>query len=194
MKRLAILGLALSLTYMAVAQKSMDKNMNMDKPKTAEDVDVPHYLGKWYEIARFDNRFEKDLVGVTATYSQTKSPSKIKVHNEGYKYALNGKHKSSTGHAKVVGEGKLKVTFFWPFYAPYWILDVDKVNYSYSLVGTPDRQYLWILSRLPKLDSKIYDSLVATAKAQGYDVSKLMKIEQPDEATVKPPVKKKGKR
>lgn len=188
MIRIALLGFVLSLTQIMSAQNTMTE------PKTVEDVDLPHYLGKWYEIARFENRFEKDLVGVTATYSKTNKLSKIKVHNEGYVKTLDGKHKSARGHAKVAGEGKLKVTFFWPFYAPYWILDVDKTNYTYALVGTPDRNYLWILSRLPKLDKTIYDGLVAKAKAEGYDVSKLMMVEQPEGGVVKPPVKKKGKK
>ena len=185
MKRIALIGL---LTFLTLVNFSQTK---MPKPKTVEDVNYTNYVGKWYEIARLDNRFEKDLVGVTATYTATKKPSKIKVLNEGYKYNLNGKHKQSKGCAKVKGEGKLKVSFFWPFSAPYWILDVDKTNYAYALVGTPDFKYLWVLSRLPKLDKTIYDGLIAKAKGMGYPTEKLLMVEQPDEMMVKPPVKSK---
>jgi apolipoprotein D and lipocalin family protein len=185
MKRIALVGLLTLLTHINFAQTKMPK------PPTVEDVNYANYVGKWYEIARFDNRFEKGLVGVTATYTATNKPSKIKVLNEGYMNTLNGKHKQSKGYAKVKGEGKLKVTFFWPFAGDYWILDVDKTNYAYALVGTPDFKYLWVLSRLPKLDKTIYDGLIAKAKGLGYPTEQLLMVGQPDEMMVKPPVKSK---
>jgi lipocalin len=143
--------------------------------------DLQKYLGTWYEIARFDNSFERGLQGVTANYTLS-NDGKIKVLNQGYKNNLNGKLKYASGKAILTSletPRKLKVSFFLNFYAPYNIMELDE-NYQYALICSNSSKYLWILSRTPQLDSAIYNNLVEKAKARGYDTGKLIKILQPN--------------
>ena len=121
-------------------------------------VDLEKYLGKWYEIAHLPFRFENDCTDITATYSLSKDGN-VSVLNECLK---DGKLKRAKGKAKVVDKisgAKLKVTFFWPFYGDYWIIDLGK-DYNYAVVGTPNRKYLWILSRTPHMDDKLFSQLI----------------------------------
>jgi apolipoprotein D and lipocalin family protein len=152
----------------------------MKDPVTVSNVDIGRYLGKWYEIARFPHRFEKDLVGVTANYVK-RGDGKIDVINAGYDKTLEGEYKQARGKAKIPDKNdasKLKVSFFLFFYADYYILELDTVNYQYSLVGSKSDKYLWILSRTPMMTDGNYTMLVEKAKDRGYDVSKLIKVEQ----------------
>lgn len=147
--------------------------------KTVEHVDIKRYMGVWYEIARFPHRFEKDLVGVTATYT-LKENGKISVLNQGYKNTFEGKHKTANGRGRIPDAnvpGRLQVTFFLCFWADYLILELDP-EYQYVLVGSSTPDYLWILSRTPQMDESIYMMLVEKAKSLGYDVSKLEKVPQ----------------
>jgi len=152
----------------------------LEKMDVVKNVNLERYMGTWYEIARFPHRFEKNLVGVTATYS-LKPNGKVDVVNKGYKNALDGKPKKANAFAKVPDpavKGRLKVFFFWPFGADYLILELDKENYQYALVGSSSENYLWILSRTPQMDPKTYDMLVSKAAQRGYDVSKLEMVPQ----------------
>lgn len=144
------------------------------------DFELEKYLGTWYEIARFDHSFERGLEGTTANYS-LRSDGKIRVLNQGYKGSLSGKLKKAEGKAKLASPEtprNLKVSFFWNFYAPYNILELDS-NYQYVLIGSNSDKYLWILSRTPQLDKAILDQLLEKAKARGYDTSKLIMVQQP---------------
>jgi apolipoprotein D and lipocalin family protein len=135
--------------------------------------DLNRYLGKWYEIARLPNSFEKDLVSVTATYS-LRGDGKVKVVNEGYKKSKSGKHKVATGKAKFAtspDQGYLRVSFFWIFYGDYMIVELDP-EYKYALVAS-SRKYLWILSREPKMDNEVLDKLVKKAQELGFNTTKL---------------------
>jgi apolipoprotein D and lipocalin family protein len=141
-------------------------------------VDLSRYLGRWYEIARYPARFEKDCASdVTATYSLLPS-GKIEVLNECRK--ADGQTKRSKGTARVVDENtnaKLKVTFFWPFSGNYWIIDLAP-DYSYAVVGEPDRKYLWILSRSSQLTESVYGQILTRVRALGYDPSGLTTTRQ----------------
>ena len=142
--------------------------------KTVNPVDLERYVGTWYEIARFPHSFEKNLVGVTATYS-LKNNGNIEVINQGYKNSLDGKLKRAKAFAKVPNPnepGKLKVYFFWPFGGEYLILDLDE-DYQWALVGSTSPNYLWILSRTPQIDRNLYQSIVDKAMELGYNVEKL---------------------
>ncbi len=153
---------------------------HIDKMDIVQDVDLKRYAGTWYEIARFPHRFEKDLVGVTATYNLLDN-GRIEVINQGYKYRLDGELKKAVGKAKVPDPalaGHLKVSFFWFFYADYFILELDQENYQYVLIGSSSDKYLWILSRTPEMDEAIYDMLVSRAKELNYDISKLELVPQ----------------
>jgi len=142
---------------------------------------VPHvqlekYLGKWYEIAHLPAKFQEGCNETTATYTLSKDGS-ISVLNQATK---NGKMKQAKGKAKVVDKNsnaKLKVTFFWPFYGDYWIIKLGN-DYDYSVVGTPNRKYLWILSRTPQMDNKLYSQLIEYVNSKGFDVNKLIKTLQ----------------
>jgi len=153
----------------------------MTDRSTVSGVDLNKYLGKWYEIARFDHSFERGLVGTTATYSLLPD-GKIRVVNEGFKYSLNGKHKVAQGKAKIPDPSdlsKLKVSFFLNFYADYLIMELDQVNYQYAMIGSSSDKYLWILSRTPSLPDELYDMLVQKAKKRGYNTEALIKVVQP---------------
>ncbi len=151
----------------------------MDK-STIKELDLEKYLGTWYEIARYDHRFERGLQGVTATYS-LREDGKIKVLNKGYKESLDGKLDVAEGKAKLTDEtGKLKVSFFWIFYADYYILELDK-DYQWALVGSKSDNYLWILSRTPKLSQEVKKHIINKVEERGYDTSKLIWVEQKSE-------------
>lgn len=135
-------------------------------------VDLGKYLGKWYEIAHLPAKFQQNCDETTATYTLLDNGS-ISVINECKK---DEKIKVAKGKAKVVDKmtnAKLKVTFFWPFYGDYWIISLGE-TYDYAVVGTPDRKYLWILSRTPKMDNNLFSQLIEIAKSKGFDVSKLI--------------------
>ena len=143
--------------------------------KTVPTVDLNRYIGKWYEIARYPNRFEKECASdVTAQYTLREN-GKIEVVNSCRR--SDGTMKSSKGSAKVADKqtnAKLKVTFFWPFYGNYWIIDLDP-EYRYAVVSEPGRDYLWILSRTPKLEPVVYDALTAKLRQNGFDPGRLIK-------------------
>ena len=136
-------------------------------------VELEKYLGKWYEIAHLPARFQEGCTDTSATYTLSEDGS-ISVFNECIR---NGKMKRAKGKAKVVDRhsgAKLKVTFFWPFYGDYWIIDLGK-DYDYAVVGTPNRKYLWILSRTPQMDDKLFSQLVESVKSKGFDLNNLIK-------------------
>ncbi|HZI85355.1 MAG TPA: lipocalin family protein [Pyrinomonadaceae bacterium] len=170
------LAILLSLLLMSWSG-NMDKER---KPLTVvPSVDLGKYVGKWYEIARLPNRFENKCVSsVTATYA-LRPDGQIDVLNECKK--ASGKLKKAKGKAKVVDKksnAKLKVTFFWPFYGDYWILELG-ANYEYAVVGEESRKYLWILSRTPQIDETFYQELLARMANQGFDTSRIIKTPQP---------------
>ena len=143
-------------------------------------MDYQKYLGKWYEIARLPNSFEKDMCCVTAEYS-LKNEKRIRVLNSGYKKCKDGKYKTATGTARVpnaLKPGELQVSFFRPFWGDYYIIYVDEYSYQYALVGSPSREYLWILSRTPVMEEDIYNNLVQQAEKKGFETSKLIKVRQ----------------
>lgn len=145
---------------------------------TVKELDINKYAGKWYEIARLPNRFEKGLKCVSATYI-LKENNKIEVVNKGYSENKN-KFKDIKGTAWTPDSnfpGRLKVRFFWPFAGDYYIIALDD-NYSYALVGDPSRKFLWILSKTKKLDDKTYDELLGTAKTNGFRVERMTKTNQ----------------
>ena len=140
--------------------------------------DQEKYLGSWYEIARFDYRFEKNLNNVTATYS-VKENGKIKVDNKGYNYKKE-KWEESIGKAKPVSdpkEGRLKVSFFGPFYSGYNVIAIDK-DYSYALVAGRNTNYLWFLSRQKTMPEDVKAEYIKVAKSIGYNTDKLVWVKQ----------------
>jgi apolipoprotein D and lipocalin family protein len=149
--------------------------------EAVKDFEKERYLGKWYEIARIDFKFEKDLNNTTAEYSQMED-GKIKVLNGGFNYKKN-KWQAATGKAKFVGSNEiamLKVSFFGPFYAGYNVIKLDK-DYQYALVSGKNFDYLWILSRTPVMPETIKDEYVKFAQSAGFDTSRLIWVVQKKE-------------
>lgn len=146
---------------------------------TVKELDLNRYMGTWYEIARFPHSFEKDLVGVTATYS-LRDDGKISVVNEGYKYTLDGEQSKAVGKAKIPDKtepGKLKVSFFWFFYGDYYVLELDP-DYQYVMLGSSSDKYFWILSRTPQMAPDVYEMLLEKARKRGYNLERLYKVPQ----------------
>ena len=139
--------------------------------------DKDRYLGTWYEIARFDFKFEKDLNNTTATYSLNPDGT-IKVVNRGYNY-VKGEWKQAIGKGKFVAEptvARLKVSFFGPFYGGYNVVALDD-EYQYALISGSSLEYLWILARTKTMPDSIKNSYVAIAEEIGFDTSQLIWVE-----------------
>ena len=147
--------------------------------------DGDRYLGKWYEIARLDHSFERDLSNVSAEYTKQDS-GYITVVNRGYSEKA-GEWKQVEGKARFIEEetvGSLKVSFFGPFYGGYHVIALDKENYWFALVTGPNRSYLWILARTPKMDEELYSDLVGRASELGFDTTALIKVKHDRTANI----------
>jgi apolipoprotein D and lipocalin family protein len=148
-------------------------------PRTVERVDLDRYAGKWYEIARLPIWVENDCVGVTAEYTP-RPDGKLTVLNASWVGKLDGQRKSIKGLARVMNQpvnSKLKVMFFWPWEGDYWIFQLD-ASYRWAAVGSPDRATLWVLSRTPEMDEKLYQEILEKLKGDGFPVEKLEKTLQ----------------
>ncbi len=173
-RRLSVAGMAL-LT--AVLQSGCAGAP--DGVEVVTDFELNRYLGTWYEIARLDHRFERGLSRVTANYSM-RDDGGVSVVNRGYQLSSE-EWEEATGKAYFVGApdiGQLKVSFFGPFYGGYNIMELDKDDYQYALVAGPDRSYLWILARSPKLDQETLDALVNIAKMANFPTEELIYVDQ----------------
>jgi apolipoprotein D and lipocalin family protein len=149
-------------------------------PRVVDHVDIERYLGKWYEIASFPQRFQRGCVATTAEYS-LKTDGELAVVNTCRKDALDGEIKRVEGKAFVVDpqtNAKLKVQFFWPFRGDYWILELGD-DYEYAVVGSPDRDSLWILNREPRMDPETYAGILKRFERRGWDVDRLQRTVQP---------------
>lgn len=138
--------------------------------------DKEKYLGKWYEIARLDFKYEKNLNNTTAEYTLNENET-IKVDNKGYN-TVKGKFEQAIGKAKFVGEDNiamLKVSFFGPFYSGYNVIAIDS-DYKYALVSGVSLKYLWILSRETNIPDDIKDKYLKIAEGIGYNTNNLLWI------------------
>lgn len=145
--------------------------------KAVHPFDKSRYLGQWYEIARMDFSFERDLNNTTANYSLNDDGS-IRVVNRGYNYKKK-EWKEATGKAKFVGPDSiamLKVSFFGPFYAGYNVIAIDS-NYQYALVAGKDLSYLWILARTTTIPEDIKQNYLDIASGLGFKTSELVWVE-----------------
>lgn len=176
MKKLLLTSVILVVTACATEP---EKQLPLE---TVESVNLDRYLGKWYEIARFEHSFQKDCIESEANYSKT-AEGYIRVVNKCREDKPGGKIKEAKARAWVIDNqtnAKLKVQFFLsqfkiPLFAgSYWIIELDK-SYQYAVIGEPSRNYLWILSRTKKMDEATYDMLVKKAQAKLFDTSKLIK-------------------
>ncbi len=146
-----------------------------DNIKPVTSFQIERYLGKWYEIARLDHRFERGLTQISAEYSM-RPDGGLKVLNRGY-----SKEKQEWSEAEGRGyfvqspnEAYLKVSFFGPFFGSYIVFELDTVNYQYALISGPDKSYFWLLARTPTIDDNLKKKLIAKAAALGFDTTKLI--------------------
>ncbi|MCB4791822.1 MAG: lipocalin family protein [Elusimicrobia bacterium] len=150
---------------------------NMIEPVSG--FETSKYLGKWYEIARLPNFFEKDLTDITAEYKFGEK-GRIVVINSGYDMKKQ-QRENTLGYARFAGVqdvADLKIRFFWPFYAQYKIIALDKVSYSWALVCGSKFNYLWILSRTPQMDKQQLEQLIRFASDKGFNTGKLVFVDQ----------------
>ena len=169
---LKLVGITLLLTTVILGCTGVPKGL-----QPVSEFDGERYLGKWYEIARLDHSFERNLSNVSAVYARDDS-GEISVANRGYN-EKTGEWKQVEGRARFIGDqtvGSLKVSFFGPFYGGYHIIALDIENYSYAMVAGPNRSYLWILSRTPSLDETVLEELKSKAADWGFDTSKLIAV------------------
>lgn len=166
--------IALFLTLLALVAVGLNARLTqadtgLPPLQTVQQVDLKRYLGQWYEIARYPNRFQKNCQESSASYA-LRDDGDIEVLNR-CKDSGDGKQRQSKGHAWVVdsaSNAKLKVSFFWPFRGDYWIIELGK-EYEYAVIGTPNRKYFWILSRTRTMDDTLYAAILQRAKEQGFD-------------------------
>ena len=147
--------------------------------QTVPKVDLNKYAGKWYEIASFPQPFQKGCHCTTAEYTLSDKGYVI-VENRCNRDSINGKQSYIKGKAFVVdgsGNAKLMVQFFWPFRAKYWIIGLAD-DYSYAVVSHPNKKYLWILSRTPKMDDVTYQQIISKLRVKGFDLTKLRITQQ----------------
>jgi apolipoprotein D and lipocalin family protein len=165
---------------MAGCATSTTTRLGLPELRSVPHVDLERYVGTWYDVASFPQRFQRGCTGTSATYTM-RGDGKIDVLNRCRDGSLTGKERVARGRARVVDRStnaKLKVSFFRPFWGDYWIIDLGP-NYEYAVVGHPSRDYLWILSRTPTMDSATYDGILGRLRGQGYEVERLNRTLQP---------------
>jgi len=168
---LVTLCFIISATFITMAQ--------LPELQTVPHVDVKKYSGKWYEIASFPQIFQRGCHCTTAEYTMTDKGYLI-VENRCNRDSIHGKQSYIKGKAfveKNSGNAKLKVQFFFPFRAKYWIIDLAD-DYSYAVVSHPNRKYLWILSRAPKMSDAVYQQIITSLKQKGFDLANLQVTQQ----------------
>ena len=142
--------------------------------QSVPQLDLNRYAGRWYEIARYPASFQKGMVGVTADYTLL-DDGEVQVINAGREGSLDGPRETAEAVAWRPDErhpARLKVQFFWPFVADYWVIGLDE-QYEWAIVGEPDRRYLWLLSRTPTLPDDTVQTMLDTVAAQGYKTEPL---------------------
>lgn len=174
-------GVTLVLAIAAAALGAAVSVAGEDPPPlpTVPYVDLDRYMGLWYEIAAFPQRFQKGCHCSTAEYEMT-DKGHVRVINTCRKDGPEGKVKVAKGKAFVVegsGNAKLRVQFFWPFRGDYWIIDLAE-DYSHVVVGEQSRNYLWVLARTPVIDEALYQEILARVKDLGFDIGRLKRTDQ----------------
>ncbi|HRO15283.1 MAG TPA: lipocalin family protein [Paracoccus sp. (in: a-proteobacteria)] len=172
--RIRTLAIALAL---AAAAAAGGRAVMTRVPAGIEPVtgfDAARYMGRWYEIARLDHRFERGMTDVTADYALNGDGS-VRVVNRGLK---NGAWKSVEGTAHFRGDpsvASLAVTFFPGFPGGYHVFELDP-DYRWAMISGPNRGYLWILAREPVMDEATFGRLTGIAQAKGFDTQGLIRV------------------
>jgi apolipoprotein D and lipocalin family protein len=176
-----IANLLLGALVVTGCAKTTTARLQLPTLQTVPHVDLKRYLGAWFEIAAFPQSFQRGCTGSNATYAM-REDGDIDVVNRCRKGSLDGEESVAQGRARVVDHAtnaKLEVSFFRPFWGDYWIIDLG-ANYEYAVVGHPSRDYLWVLSRTPTMDTAVYDGIITRLRGQGYQVDRLHRTLQPN--------------
>ena len=172
-------GLLIGVLALAGCATTTTERLRLGDVRTVAHVDLSLYVGTWYEIASFPQSFQRNCTGTTALYT-IRDDGEIDVLNRCHKGSLTGKVDSALGRARIVDRttnAKLEVSFFRPFWGDYWIIDLGP-NYEFAVVGHPSRDYLWILSRSPTMNSSVYEGIIERLKDQHYEVARLSRTLQ----------------
>jgi apolipoprotein D and lipocalin family protein len=183
----ALLAMGVVVMTSACATTTTDR-LGLPPLQTVAKVDLSRYTGTWFEIASYPQRFQRGCTGTTATYT-LRDAGEIGVVNRCRKGSLDGVEDSAEGRARVVDtstNAKLEVTFFWPFWGDYWVIDLGE-RYEYAVVGHPSRDYLWILSRTPHMEDAVYQGILDRLRAKGYPLDRLQNTLQPAVAPMSTP-------
>lgn len=179
--RLALGLVAPALTTLGCATTT--DRLGLGPLRTVSEVDLTRYAGTWYEIANYPQHFQRGCTATTATYT-LKGDGEVEVVNRCRKETLQGEEKSAKGRARLIDpdhSAKLEVSFFWPFWGAYWVIDLG-ADYEYAVVGHPSRDYLWILSRMPQMSDTTYKGILQRLKEQGYPLDRIQRTLQPPPA------------
>lgn len=169
-----------ALLFLVGCRETTTERLGLPPIETVPRVELSRYLGTWYEIASFPQSFQKGCTATTATYTLGAGPGDIVVVNRCNKGTVDGKEDVATGRARVVDtstNAKLEVSFFGPFWGAYWVIDLGEA-YEYAVVGHPGRDYLWILSRTPTMEPRVYDGILQRLQAKGYETDRLVRTLQ----------------
>jgi apolipoprotein D and lipocalin family protein len=170
----------LGLLWAGGCASTTSERLRLPPLEPVPHVELARYLGTWYEIASFPQSFQRGCTATSAIYT-LRDDGQLDVVNRCRLGAPDGKMKEARGRARIVDRvtnAKLEVSFFRPFWGPYWIIDLAP-DYSFAVVGHPGRDYLWILSRSPTMSGETYQTILARLRAQRYETARLVRTVQP---------------
>jgi len=159
----------------SITHQTVEASSTLPPLQTVESVDLSRYVGLWYELAHLPNRFQEGCQDGTATFSLRKD-GEIDVLNS-CRDKLDGKMHHADGRGWVIdtsSNARLKFSFFWPFRNEYLIIDQGK-DYEYSVICTPDRKRLWLISRTPVLSSEVFEMIMRRIENQGFNRNSLIR-------------------
>jgi len=173
-------GKILILSILSIIGCKKQKIMNIEKTlKTVEYVDIERFMGDWYVIANIPTFIEKNACNAIESY-KLNARGEIQTTFSFYQDSPNGKRKEYNPKGYIYNtetNAEWRMQFIWPFKMPFLIIDLD-TNYSYTVIGVPNRKYVWIMSRKSSLDSKTYNMIIDKLKDVGYDVKQIKKVTQ----------------
>ncbi len=173
--------LLLAAAVLSGCGQSTTERLELPPLQAVAAVDLPRYMGTWYEIANYPHPFQEGCTATTANYT-LRDDGRVDVLNRCRKGGLDGELDEANGLARVVdaqSNAKLEVSFFRPFWGDYWVIELAE-DYRYAVVGHPGRDYLWILSRTPVMAAEDYQGIVERLASQHrYDTSRLVTTLQP---------------
>jgi apolipoprotein D and lipocalin family protein len=170
-----MIRLAIGTLAVLLASCATNGVPTLPPPDVVPHVDLNRYIGTWYEIASFPQRFQKGCTDSRAEY-KLRSDGCIEVLNSCLREGEVDTAKGKAWVADKTTNAKLKVSFFWPFRGDYWIIELG-TNYEYAVVSAPNRRYLWILAREPKMNEELYAGVVSRLKDRWFDISRLQKTD-----------------